>query len=66
MTRTKRSTEELSFEKGAAENTFSISRSEAGLLTRTGRRLLIRIDPRAHKFNHSVELTASKVCRESI
>ena len=33
---------------------------------RTGRRLLIRIDPRAQRFSHSVELIAINVLRESV
>jgi hypothetical protein len=60
---TKRSTEELIFVNGAEANTFSISRSEAGVETVMGRRLLIRIDPRAQRFSHSVELIASSVWR---
>ena len=60
-TNTNRSTEEPIFVNGAEANTFSISRSDAGLDTTRGLRLLIRIDPRAHRFNHSVELIASNV-----
>ena len=46
---------------GAEANTFSISRSEDGTDVTMALRLLMRIDPRAQRFNHSVELIASNV-----
>ncbi len=60
------STDELNFVNGAEAKTFSISRSEEGMHVTTWRRLLIRIEPRAQRFNHSVELTASNVWRETV